>query len=51
MRVPQGKIASLAPIDERRKAFRLLIAVLTIADERRRERFYSGGCDHWWHRI
>src|SRR6478752_2328075 len=34
-----GKIASLAPLDERRKAFRLLIAVLTIADARRRERF------------
>ncbi|WP_410092895.1 DUF5958 family protein [Streptomyces sp. uw30] len=38
-------------IDERRKAFRLLIAVLAIADERRRERFCSGGCGHWWHRL
>ncbi|MGX4693523.1 DUF5958 family protein [Streptomyces sp. JNUCC 63] len=46
-----GKIAGLAPLDERRKAFRLLIAVLTIADARRRERFCSGGCSHWWHRL
>ncbi|MEU6417291.1 DUF5958 family protein [Streptomyces spiralis] len=36
-----GKIAGLSPLDEldeRRKAFRLLIAVLAIADARRRER-------------
>jgi len=46
-----GKIAGLAPLDERRKAFRLLIAVLTIADARRRERFCSTGCSHWWHRL
>ncbi|MCX4452511.1 DUF5958 family protein [Streptomyces sp. NBC_01340] len=46
-----GKIAGLAPLNERRKAFRLLIAVLTIADARRRERFCSGGCSHWWHRL
>ncbi|MFG2711997.1 DUF5958 family protein [Streptomyces goshikiensis] len=45
-----GKIAGLTPLDERRKAFRLLIAVLTIADARRRERFCSDGCGHWWHR-
>ncbi|MCF3143362.1 hypothetical protein IQ293_08910 [Streptomyces platensis] len=46
-----GKIAGLAPLDERRKAFRLLIAVLSIADARRRERFCSGGCGHWWHGL
>ncbi|MEU1784942.1 DUF5958 family protein [Streptomyces sparsogenes] len=46
-----GKIAGLAPLDERRKAFRLLLAVLMIADARRRERFCSGGCSHWWHRL
>ncbi|WP_405559055.1 DUF5958 family protein [Streptomyces sp. NBC_01171] len=46
-----GKIAGLAPLDESRKAFRLLIAVLAIADGRRRERFCSGGCSHWWHRL
>ncbi|QXE36418.1 hypothetical protein KQY30_21425 [Streptomyces sp. GMY02] len=46
-----GKIAGLTPLDERRKAFRLLIALLTIADTRRRERFCSDGCGHWWHRL
>ncbi|MFJ3831413.1 DUF5958 family protein [Streptomyces sp. NPDC090046] len=46
-----GKIAGLTPLDERRKAFRLLIAVLAVADERRRERFCSRGCGHWWHRL
>jgi len=46
-----GKIAGLAPLDERRTAFRLLIAVLAIADARRRERYCSDGCGHWWHRL
>jgi hypothetical protein len=46
-----GRIAGLAPLDERRKAFRLLTAVLSIADARRRERFCSGGCSHWWHGL
>ncbi|MGX5186188.1 DUF5958 family protein [Streptomyces avermitilis] len=46
-----GKIAGLTPADERRKAFRLLIAVLAIADVQRRERFCSGGCGHWWHQL
>ncbi|MEV0115906.1 DUF5958 family protein [Streptomyces sp. NPDC050844] len=46
-----GKIAGLTPLDERRKAFRLLIAVLAVADTRRRERFCSGGCGHWWHSL
>ncbi|MFH9736789.1 DUF5958 family protein [Streptomyces roseolus] len=45
------KIAVLTPADERRKAFRLLIAVLAVADERRRDRFCSGGCGHWWHNL
>ncbi|WP_370416394.1 DUF5958 family protein [Streptomyces fradiae] len=45
------KIARLTPLDERRKSFRLLIAVLTVADARRRERFCSEGCGHWWHRL
>lgn len=44
-----GKIASLTPRDERRKAFRLLVAVLAIADRRRRERYCSNGCSHWLH--
>ncbi|MEU4090328.1 DUF5958 family protein [Streptomyces aureus] len=46
-----GKIARLTPVDKRRTAFRLLIAVLAIADERRRERFCSGRCGHWWHQL
>lgn len=46
-----GKIASLAPLDERRKAFRLLISVLAVADHRRRQRFCSDGCGHEWHRL
>ncbi|MEU5166242.1 DUF5958 family protein [Streptomyces mutomycini] len=46
-----GKIASLTPHDERLKSFRLLIAVLAVADERRRERFCSDGCGHAWHRL
>ncbi|WP_406335660.1 DUF5958 family protein [Streptomyces sp. NBC_00203] len=46
-----GKIASLIPLDERRKALRLLIAVLAIADGRRRERFCADGCGHWWHGL
>ncbi|MET8330800.1 DUF5958 family protein [Streptomyces sp. NPDC005181] len=43
-----GKIACLTPPDERRKEFRLLIAILAIADERRRERFCSDGCSTRW---
>ncbi|MET9572887.1 DUF5958 family protein [Streptomyces virginiae] len=46
-----GRIASLRPLDERRKALRLLVAVLAIADGRRRERFCPDGCGHWWHRL
>ncbi|MEU3134681.1 DUF5958 family protein [Streptomyces sp. NPDC006854] len=46
-----GKIASLTPHDERLKSFRLLIAVLAVADERRRERFCSDGCGHARHRL
>ncbi|MFJ9550031.1 DUF5958 family protein [Streptomyces erythrochromogenes] len=34
-----------------RRYLRLLVAVLAIADERRRERFCSGGCGHWWHHL
>ncbi|MFJ4624966.1 DUF5958 family protein [Streptomyces sp. NPDC088847] len=46
-----GKIAGLTPHDERLKSFRLLIAVLAVADGRRRERFCSNGCGHEWHRL
>ncbi|GHB07449.1 DUF5958 family protein [Streptomyces termitum] len=46
-----GKIAALAPSDERRKAFLLLVALLSVADARRRARFCSTGCAHWWHAL
>lgn len=46
-----GKIAGLTPHDERLKSFRLLIAVLAVADGRRRERFCSDGCGHEWHHL
>lgn len=46
-----GKMARLTPRDERLKSFRLLIAVLAVADERRRERFCSDGCVHAWHHL
>ncbi|MGY0020196.1 DUF5958 family protein [Streptomyces sp. YJ-C3] len=41
-----GKNAGLTSADE---AFRLLVAVLAAADERRRDFFRAGGCGHWWH--
>ncbi|MEU0648665.1 DUF5958 family protein [Streptomyces umbrinus] len=28
-----------------------MVAVLAIADGRRRDRFCAGGCGHWWHRL
>ncbi|NGO75244.1 hypothetical protein G6045_06055 [Streptomyces sp. YC504] len=46
-----AKIASLAPQHERIKAFRLLVALLAVADGRRRERFCSHGCSHSWHHL
>ncbi|WP_240361728.1 DUF5958 family protein [Streptomyces sp. MBT27] len=46
-----GKIAGLTPVDERCKAFRLLVEVFAVADEWRRERFCSGGCGHGWHDL
>ncbi|MGV9894424.1 DUF5958 family protein [Streptomyces tendae] len=39
------------PQDERVKAFRLLVALLGVADDRRRFRFCAGGCGHAWHRL
>ncbi|MER8185228.1 DUF5958 family protein [Kitasatospora sp. NPDC094015] len=42
------KIVNL-PQDERVKAFRLLVALLGVADRRRRERFCADGCTHAWH--
>jgi hypothetical protein len=44
------KIINL-PQDERVKAFRLLVALLGVADERRRARFCAHGCSHAWHHL
>nr|WP_203633737.1 DUF5958 family protein [Streptomyces sp. SID10815] len=45
-----AKIINL-PQEERIKAFRLLVALLGVADERRRARFCAHGCSHPWHRL
>jgi hypothetical protein len=45
-----AKIINL-PQDERVKAFRLLVALLGVADERRRLRFCADGCGHAWHHL
>ncbi|VVJ17434.1 Uncharacterised protein [Amycolatopsis camponoti] len=42
---------TILPAAERVKAFRLLIALLGIADGRRRAVFCSQGCSHSWHRL
>lgn len=43
-------MSALPPYDLPR-AFRLLIALLAIADTRRRERYCVGGCGHEWHQL
>lgn len=47
----RGQIAKVLalPSEEYEKAFVLLLALLTIADTRRRESRCAGGCLHWWH--
>ncbi|MDX2935586.1 DUF5958 family protein [Streptomyces ipomoeae] len=45
-----AKIINL-PQGERVKAFRLLVALLGVADERRRARFCVNGCSHAWHNL
>ena len=45
-----SKIAAL-PTDEQTKSFRLLIALLGVADGRRRATWCVDGCSHWWHHI
>ncbi|MEV8540648.1 DUF5958 family protein [Streptomyces sp. NPDC051572] len=44
------KIINL-PQDEWVKAFRLLVALLGVADGRRREWFCAAGCTHAWHQL
>ncbi|MGI5259894.1 DUF5958 family protein [Streptomyces angustmyceticus] len=43
-------MSALPPYDLPR-AFRLLVALLAIADTRRRERYCAGGCGHEWHQL
>ncbi|WP_067826032.1 DUF5958 family protein [Actinomadura kijaniata] len=45
-----GKIIQL-PQDERIKSFRLLVALLGIADHSRRLRDCAHGCTHPWHHL
>ncbi|MEB8340303.1 DUF5958 family protein [Streptomyces endophyticus] len=45
-----AKIINL-PQDERVKSFRLLVALLGVADDRRRLRTCTGGCGHAWHQL
>lgn len=42
------QVADLIPA-ERAKAFRLLMALFQLADERRRATQCLGQCAHWWH--
>jgi len=46
--VQAAKVVAL-PEAERQKAFLLFVALLGIADERRRQTECVGGCSHWWH--
>jgi hypothetical protein len=48
LRVAMSRVIAL-PAPERRKTFLLLIALLSVADRRRRERDFDPA-RHWWHR-
>lgn len=39
------------PAYELAKSFCLLVALLSIADTRRRKRYCAGGCGHEWHNL
>ncbi|MGW0652954.1 DUF5958 family protein [Streptomyces umbrinus] len=39
------------PHYDRARAFRLLVALFAIADNRRRERYCADGCSHAWHQL
>lgn len=41
----------ILPAHELTKSFRLLVAVFTIADTRRRALHCAGGCGHAWHNL
>jgi len=42
--------AAMLPQVDLRDALRLAIALLAIADERRRRTTCASGCSHWWHK-
>jgi hypothetical protein len=52
LREQLAKIGNL-PAQEFVKSFRLLVALLGMADGRRRGRGYDrgSGCSHWWHHL
>jgi hypothetical protein len=49
----RGQLAKIAnlPVAEFPKAFQLFVALLAVADERRREHDKVVGCSHWWHHL
>jgi hypothetical protein len=51
--VSKGRVGAVPqlPRDEHLKAFRLLVALLAVADRRRRVRDCSDRCTHWWHHL
>jgi hypothetical protein len=40
-----------ASVNERERAFSLLLSLFWIADGRRRSTRCANGCSHWWHHI
>ncbi|MEV6159124.1 DUF5958 family protein [Nonomuraea sp. NPDC052129] len=45
-----AKVGNL-PEAEMEKSFRILLALLSISDARRREIDCANGCAHWWHNL
>ncbi len=50
---PKEQLAKIGNLPEREftKSFRLLVALLGVADERRRSHDRLTGCSHWWHHL
>jgi len=48
-----ARLASIgkATVNERERAFALLLSLFSIADGRRRSTRCANGCGHWWHHI
>lgn len=45
-----AKVANL-PEPELERAFPLVVALLGVADHRRRQAGCGSGCNHWWHQL